>query len=178
MLLGAVVSSPCWSLCLNIVTPAGRMARTWIAQCMHPWNILCSEDYQHTTYMQRVQLHAALHSCPVTYIPISFTFCSVYAGVSWGFGEDAMVDEEGEEGDAGIDWRIYMQACTYFLLNFLLCALLVQTGTIYTFHVAVGVSYTSLLLGQTASLCIYFSVDCTLDRLSILPTDVQTTTSL
>ncbi|CAL8465521.1 g5057 [Coccomyxa elongata] len=31
-------------------------------------------------------------------------------GVSWGFGEDAVVDEEGEGGDAVVDWRIYMQS--------------------------------------------------------------------
>ena len=32
------------------------------------------------------------------------------AGVSWGFGEDAVVDEEVEGGDAVVDWRVYMQA--------------------------------------------------------------------
>lgn len=42
-------------------------------------------------------------------------FC-LCAGVSWGFGEDAVVDEEMDEGgDASVDWRIYMQACTPLL---------------------------------------------------------------
>lgn len=42
-----------------------------------------------------------------------------------------MADEEGEGGDAVVDWRIYMQACTHFLLFFLLHALLVQLTSVH-----------------------------------------------